>query len=39
MRQQGEPRSIRQALELPGVEDIEVEWPRLEGITRSAELG
>lgn len=38
IRQQGERRSIRQVLDLPGVEAIEFEAPRLGGITRIADL-
>lgn len=38
-RLRGERSSLRQALELPGVEDIEFEPPRLGEVTRTADLG
>ena len=38
-RLRGERSSLRQALALPGVEDIEFEPPRLGEVTRTAELG
>ena len=37
-RLRGERQSVRRALELPGVEDIEFEPPRLGGITKPADL-
>jgi hypothetical protein len=39
LRQQSGRRSVRQALDLPGVEDIDFEPPRLGGVTRAADLG
>jgi prevent-host-death family protein len=38
-RLRGERSSLRQALALPGVEDIEFEPPRLGEVTRTADLG
>ncbi|RPH42830.1 MAG: type II toxin-antitoxin system Phd/YefM family antitoxin [Burkholderiales bacterium] len=38
-RLRGERSSLRQALELPGVEDIEFEAPRLGEVTRTVDLG